>query len=181
MRLDVDLGADVALPAPTKAGSNVAISPDGTRLAYASGSPTRLFIRRLDQSKAVELAGTQGANLLFFSPDGQWVGFVSGGRANKISVEGGAVIPLADVTNINSVSWGEDGSIFIGASRTVVRVPPGGGPAETVTEVRKGELRLLTPKFSPEAKPSCSRLTTQGLSTKRRSMFSRWPTTKGKR
>jgi len=149
VRLDVDLGADVALPAPTKAGSNVAISPDGTRLAYASGSPTRLFIRRLDQSKAVELAGTQGANLLFFSPDGQWVGFVSGGRANKISVEGGAVIPLADVTNINSVSWSEDGSIFIGASRTVVRVPPGGGPAETVTEVRKGELRLLASQVLP--------------------------------
>jgi serine/threonine protein kinase/Tol biopolymer transport system component len=149
VRLDVDLGADVALPAPTKAGSNVAISPDGTRLAYASGSPTRLFIRRLDQSKAVELAGTQGANLLFFSPDGQWVGFVAGGRANKISVEGGAVIPLADVTNINSVSWSEDGSIFIGASRTVVRVPPGGGPAETVTEVRKGELRLLASQVLP--------------------------------
>src|SRR5262245_52662632 len=49
VRLDVDLGADVSLPAPASLGSSVVISPDGTRLAYASGSPTRLFIRRLDQ------------------------------------------------------------------------------------------------------------------------------------
>src|SRR5271170_3335715 len=36
VRLDVDLGADVSLPAPYAGGSNVAISPDGTRLVYAS-------------------------------------------------------------------------------------------------------------------------------------------------
>jgi serine/threonine-protein kinase len=149
VRLDVDLGADVSLPAPTSVGSSVAISPDGTRLAYASGSPTRLFIRRLDQSKAVEVPGTQGATGPFFSPDGQWVGFVSGGRANKISVEGGAVIPLTDVTNISCVSWSEDGSIVISAARKVVRIPPGGGPPETVAEVRQGELRLLASQVLP--------------------------------
>ncbi len=97
MRLDVDLGADVSLPAPSPSGSSVAISPDGARLVYASGSPARLFIRRLDQPKAVELPGTQGATAPFFSPDSQWVGFVSGGKANKTSVEGGAVVPLADL------------------------------------------------------------------------------------
>jgi serine/threonine-protein kinase len=149
VRLDVDLGPDVSFPAPTSGGSSVAISPDGTRLAYASGSPTRLFIRRLDQSKAIELAGTQGATAPFFSPDGQWVGFVSGGKANKISVEGGAVIPLTDVTNIVCAIWSEDGSIVISASRKVVRIPPGGGPPETVTEVRQGELRLLASQVLP--------------------------------
>src|SRR5262252_4570630 len=149
VRLDVDLGADVSLPAPTSVGSSVAISADGTRLAYASGSPTRVFIRRLDQSKAVELPGTQSATAPFFSPDGQWVGFVSGGKANKISVEGGAVIPLTDVTNIICLIWSEDGSIFISASRKVLRIPPGGGPPETVTEVRQGELRLLASQVLP--------------------------------
>jgi len=149
VRLDVDLGADVSLPAPTSVGSSVAISPDGTRLAYASGSPTRLFLRRLDQSKAIELPGTQGATGPFFSADGQWVGFVSAGKANKISVEGGAVIPLTDVTNIVCAIWSEDGSIVISASRKVVRIPPGGGPPETVTEVRNGELRLLASQVLP--------------------------------
>ena len=96
VRLDVDLGADVSLP-PDYAENPLAISPDGTRLAYLSGTPMRLFIRRLDQAKATELPGTQGVVAPFFSPDGQWVGFSSGGKLNKISVEGGAMVPLADV------------------------------------------------------------------------------------
>ena len=48
-------------PPPAAYGSSVAISPDGTRLVYASGTPTKLFTRRLDQPKATELPGTQGA------------------------------------------------------------------------------------------------------------------------
>ncbi len=85
---------------PASSGSSVAISPDGTRLAYVSGTPARLFIRRLDQPRATELPGTQGANYPFFSPDGQWVGFSSAGKLNKISVEGGAVVPLGDVVQL---------------------------------------------------------------------------------
>ena len=94
VRLDVDLGPDVSLPALSNPGSSVAISPDGTRLVYASGTPTKLFTRRLDQPKATELPGTQGAARPFFSPDGQWVGFVAGGKVNKVAVNGGAVVPL---------------------------------------------------------------------------------------
>src|ERR1039457_4742142 len=39
VRPDVDLGADVSLPAPGSSGISVVISPDGTRLVYASGTP----------------------------------------------------------------------------------------------------------------------------------------------
>jgi serine/threonine protein kinase len=96
-RLDVDLGADVSLPAPSTFGTSVAISPDGTRLVYASGTPVKLFTRRLDQPKVTELPGTQGASKPFFSPDGQWVGFLTPNKLNKIAVEGGAVVPLGDI------------------------------------------------------------------------------------
>ena len=65
----------------------LAISPDGTRLAYLSGTPTRVFVRRLDQPAATELAGTQGATDVFFSPDGQWLGLVAGRKVGKVSVE----------------------------------------------------------------------------------------------
>ena len=75
MQLDVGLGAEVSLPATLTAGSvvgsSVAISPDGMRLVYVSGtSPAKLFTRRLDQPKASELPGTQGTRAPFFSPDG---------------------------------------------------------------------------------------------------------------
>ena len=153
VRLDVDLGADVLLPAPTSGGSTVAISPDGTRLVYASGSPTKLFTRRLDQPKATELPGTQGATAPFFSPNGQWVGFFSAGKVSKISVDGGAVVPLGDVATPDGASWDEEGSIFLGAFRKgLVRIPDGGGPPETLAEPATGELGLVHPEILPGGK-----------------------------
>ncbi len=150
VRLDVDLGADVSLPAPSALGSSIAISADGMRLAYGSGTPARLFTRRLDQPNATELPGTQGATRASFSPDGQWVGFVSGGKASKVSVEGGAVVPLSDMTGVVRVSWSQDGSIVLWASQQkLLRIPSGGGPPENVAALRNGELGM----FSADALP----------------------------
>jgi hypothetical protein len=152
VRLDVDLGADVSLP-PDYAENPLAISPDGTRLAYLSGTPVRLFIRRLDQAKATELPGTQGAVAPFFSPDGLWVGFISGGKLNKVSVEGGAVVPLADVATFGGASWGEDGNILVSDSLGgLERVPAGGGPPQMVAEVAKGEYSIFSPQILPGGK-----------------------------
>jgi len=154
VRLDVDLGADVSLPIPVSSGNDVVISPDGTRLVYVSGKPTQLFIRRLDQPKATELPGTQGAEYPFFSPDGQWVGFVAGNKLNKISVEGGAVVPLGDTGNFAGASWGEDGSIVVSdaVGKGLLRIPAGGGPPETVEGLANGELALGAPQILPGGK-----------------------------
>jgi len=153
VRLDVDLGADVSLPALSPLGS-VAISPDGTRLVYASGNPRKLFTRRLDQPKATELPGTEMAAAPFFSPDGQWVGFSVRGKVNKISIEGGAVVPLADVNNFSGASWDEDGSILLGEGPggDLVRIPSGGGTPETVEGLGKGEIALAYPQLLPGGK-----------------------------
>ena len=42
------------------------------------------------------------------------MGFYANGKFNKISVEGGAVVPLADVSGTLGASWGEDGNIVSG-------------------------------------------------------------------
>jgi serine/threonine-protein kinase len=152
VRLNVDLGADVSLPAPNTAGSSVALSPDGMRLVYASGTPTRLFTRRLDQPNPTELPGTEGASAPFFSPDGHWVGFYSGGKMNKISVEGGTVVVLGEFDGFEGASWGEDGSIFVTSKQKGLRFPSGGGPPETVAETRNDELSLHSPQILPGGK-----------------------------
>ncbi len=152
-RLDVDLGEDVSLPAPAPSGSSVAISPEGSRLAYISGTPAMLFSRRLDQPRATELPGTQGANYPFFSPDGRWIGFSLAGKLNKISVEGGAVVPLGDVYNFGGANWGEDGNIIVsevfGKGLAWFRAA-GGGPG-TLAGMGKGE-PLFTPQILPGGK-----------------------------
>jgi len=119
VRLDLDLGPDVSL-SQSSSGSRVIVSPDGIRLAYYSGNPPRLFTRRLDQEKATELPGTEG-DAPFFSPDGQWIGFTGNGT-KKVSVEGGAVESLANISGPGA-TWAENGDIFVG----LTRITPGGG------------------------------------------------------
>jgi serine/threonine protein kinase len=150
VRLDVDLGADVSLHPLTSAGSipgsSVAISPDGMRLAYVTGE-AKVFTRRLDQSKATELPGARGVSP-FFSADSQWIGFQdSGNKLNKISVEGGAVVPLADLGAFVPGSWGEDGNIWVGTTKGLQRIRDGGGAPETVAAVASGETALVFPQL----------------------------------
>ena len=159
VRLNVDLGSDIELPILT-ISHNVALSPDGTRLVYVSGNPLRLYTRRLDQSKASELLGTNDAKRPFFSPDGQWLGFFTGAnrtRLNKISVEGGAVVPLADFGPSSGGSWGADGNIIVGGlgqglGPGLLRVPANGGAPTRVLEVAPGEAEYIYPQVLPGGK-----------------------------
>jgi serine/threonine-protein kinase len=160
VRLDVDLGANVSLPEPNAVVSNVAISPDGTRLVFASGRPTKLFTRRLDQPQATELPGTEGAQGPFFSPDGRWIAFVARGKLSKISVDGGAAVLVGDAENFVGASWSEDGSIILGGgpwSRGLLRIPADGGVPETILPLSNGEAALARPQALPGARRSCLR------------------------
>jgi Tol biopolymer transport system component/predicted Ser/Thr protein kinase len=149
VRLDVDLGSDVSLD--SERGTNAVLSPDGMRLVYLS--QTRLFTRRLDQAKATELAGTEGALTPFFSPDGQWVGFFTLGKLHKISVEGGSAIALCDALYGYGGSWGEDGNIIAALGNGVLsRIPSAGGAPTPVTKLTQGEFTHRWPQVLPGGK-----------------------------
>jgi serine/threonine-protein kinase len=150
VRLDVDLGPDVSLGSP--AGTDAIPSPDGTRLVYVS--QRRLFTRRLDQTKAAELPGTEGAFAPFFSPDGQWIAFFTQGKLKKISVEGGAAITLCDAPNARGGSWGEDGNLIAQLTGTsaLSRIPSTGGAPTPLTELAQGERTHRWPQILPGGK-----------------------------
>jgi Tol biopolymer transport system component len=159
VRQDVDLGAEIFLPGPVQYVTNVVISPDGTRVAFvarsAADGPLKLFSRRLDQPKAIELPGTEDARGPFFSPDGQWLGFASGGKLNKIAVDGGAVVPLADLAGtFAGASWSEDSIIVAQPAATggLKRIPSGGGQLSPVTEMVPGETIHSSPEILPGGK-----------------------------
>ena len=154
VRLDVDLGADVALASTNS--SFISLSPNGKRVVYLAslgGGAPRLFVRRLDQPNATELSGTEGAIRPFFSPDGQWIGFAAGGKLNKISVEGGAVVPLGSVGVFGGASWGEDNNIVFTEpiGRGLLQVPAGGGEP-TVLEKRNAAGAPIGPQILPGGK-----------------------------
>jgi Tol biopolymer transport system component/predicted Ser/Thr protein kinase len=151
VRLEVDLGHDVYLNA--LGGSDIILSPDGTRIAYLSQN--HLFTRRLEQPTATELSITPGATSPFFSPDGQWIGFVAGGKLRKISVEGGAEFALCDTAaSYTGADWGEDGNIIasLRVSGGLSQVPSAGGTPSAVTELEGEERTHRWPQVLPGGK-----------------------------
>ncbi len=125
-QFDLDLG-----PEPF---SQPAISPDGRRIVFVSNGA--LAIRRLDQTKSIRLAGTEGAFLPFFSPNGQWVAFFAARKLRKVAIEGGAPIALCDAAGPGGGSWGDDDNIVaaLDATRGLSRVPAAGGVPQPLTD-----------------------------------------------
>ena len=75
----------------------VALSPDGTQLAYVasdSAGTRRLYMRAMDALVGRPLAGTEGASGPFFSPDGQWIGFFAAEKLKKVQISGGTAQTL---------------------------------------------------------------------------------------
>jgi len=78
-------------------GPTQALSPDGEWLVFVGigGGEGRspLYRRRLGQLEAEEVPNTDDGTILFFSPDGAWLGFHSDGRLRKVPVAGGPPYP----------------------------------------------------------------------------------------
>src|SRR6185503_9027920 len=72
----------------------VAISPDGSRLAYIGGPRSQLLIRARNQLHAIAVPGTEGATTPFFSPDGRRVGLLRERSVQIASLSGGPPITM---------------------------------------------------------------------------------------
>jgi serine/threonine protein kinase len=73
-------------------GSSMTISPDGEHVAYVArqGNSRQIYLRAIDELDGRPIDGTEGAGMLFFSPDSQWLGFQAGGKLMKVAVSEGA-------------------------------------------------------------------------------------------
>ena len=112
-------------------GELLALSPDGQTLVYAAtrNGAFQLFYRPIDQFEATPMPGTEmvGMGTPFFSPDGQWVGFVSNGSLQKVALAGGPVQTLATSIIRRGASWGADDMIIYGATGPLLQIPAAGG------------------------------------------------------
>jgi DNA-binding SARP family transcriptional activator/Tol biopolymer transport system component len=100
----------------------IALSPDGSRLAYIGGPRSELLIRSRDQLHAIAIPGTEGVTNPFFSPDGKHVGFLKDEGVRIASIDGGPSITLTQggplvtandtLTGLAGASWGADGMIY---------------------------------------------------------------------
>ena len=67
-----------------------ALSPDGRIVVFTatSGSASSLYLRSLDSFEIRKIEGTDGAENPFWSSDGGWIGFSSGGKLWKMRITG---------------------------------------------------------------------------------------------
>jgi serine/threonine-protein kinase len=134
-------------------GPAVALSPDGTHLAYVArqGGTQQLYLRAMDSLEAKPIPDTEGATEPFFSPDGQWLGFFAGGKLKKVSMSGGAAINLGDAAFPRGASWGSQGMIAFAPSAisALLQVSDAGGAPQPLTRFGKGESGHRWPEFLP--------------------------------
>ncbi len=127
-------------------GSSAVISPDGSRIAFTTGGTESrsLHLRYIDQWKGkvvVSAAATSpdGPYHPFFSPDGEWIGFVTPSEMKKVSIRGGPPITLCPVERNRGADWGPDGRIVFAVSPSsgLSVVSAAGGEPSVLTELNQ--------------------------------------------
>jgi serine/threonine-protein kinase len=161
VRLVADLGADAPLaPINVQYGNAFELSPDGSTIAFVARASVDarplLYLRNLNQTRAVALAGTENAVGPFFSPDGRWIAFYANTKLKKIAATGGAPIVLADSLSSRGGSWAADGTIVFQpdstAGRPLLRVSAAGGKTETLTAAGEAEPSHVWPQVLPSGR-----------------------------
>ena len=147
---ETDYGLNSTAPGP------IALSPDGTMLAFAavgSEGKTFLYLRHLDQGESVALSGTETAAYPFWSPDSRFLGYweQSGKKLKKIAVDGGPPVTLCPSENMKGGAWNEHGDIVFAPSFNsgLFRVPDTGGVPVRLTKVGPECNSHRQPRFLP--------------------------------
>jgi Tol biopolymer transport system component/predicted Ser/Thr protein kinase len=140
----VPVHLSIALPAgkvlPNDSTDPLAISPDGSTIVFSAGGEdhkAQLYVRKLGSFESTPISGTEGAHCPFFSPGGDWLGFVSDDyKLKKISLRGGSSVELADHAGPIGGSWSDDDTIYYIQSFAsgMYAVPAGGGQPKQMTQ-----------------------------------------------
>jgi eukaryotic-like serine/threonine-protein kinase len=113
-------------------GTQVTLAPDGSMLAYIATTATgnMVYVHDVATGETRALAGTEGAKVAVFSPDGAWIAFVTGDHVKKIPRSGGATIELCAASSVR-VWWPVPDFIYYDSEAgALTRVSADGGTPE---------------------------------------------------
>ena len=158
--INLPIGAPLALGRGIPIGFDMRlldVSPDGTRVVYVANrdSTPQLYVARVGEFGAVPLEGTEGATNPFFSPDGEWVGYVSGRDLKRVSLLGGRPETLCEASfAISGAAWDGDTIYFLdGAGTSLRRIPATGGiPTEISGADEAGVANMWQMSALPEGR-----------------------------
>ena len=131
-----------------------AVSPEGRYVVFVAdeqGRARTLWVRALDSLTAQRLDRTEGADMPFWSPDSQHIGYFADSKLMRISVAGGAPLKVCDAQDPEGGTWfqaeGQDGVIIFApdAAGPLQRVLAQGGVPTPVTKLADGETATRSP------------------------------------
>jgi len=92
--------------------SDAIISPDGKRILYINGK--KVFVRDLDAWESREIPAASGASRIFWSHDGESIGFVNDKTLSRAAADGSHVAVISELPgSTNGAAWGPDGKILL--------------------------------------------------------------------
>jgi Tol biopolymer transport system component len=111
----------IPVPGPTRFGDDLAappvVSPDGRYIAFGaldSLGESTLWLRAIDVFEARQIAGTENAQYVFWSPDSKHLGFFLNGRLRRLEVATGRIQPIGGEGSSypRGATWSRDGKIL---------------------------------------------------------------------
>lgn len=154
VRLSIPLPQNVSTA--SSQAPDLALSPDGGRLAFSAsnGKTRQLWLRALDSFTTQPLAGTDGADSPFWSPDGRYIAFFADNKLKKIDTQSNVIEIISPAGSGRGGDWNQDGVILFcaGDGTALSRVNAAGGKPEVVTELNTtlGETNHDYPSFLPD-------------------------------
>ena len=155
------------IPAPAKVEfafvgdrtAPLAMSPDGTRLAFgATGTDGKqlLWVRALQAASSQMLPGTEGLTHPFWSADSRFIAFFAEGKLKKIEATGGPPQVICDAPDGRGGTWNGEGTIVFSPAFNgpLFKVSAAGGTPVQVTELDSslGESSHRWPQFLPDGR-----------------------------
>jgi Tol biopolymer transport system component/predicted Ser/Thr protein kinase len=122
------------------AAPQVAVSPDGHRLAFVAVMPSgkrQLWLRPLESLESQPVGDTSDAAFPFWSPDAQAVAFFADGKLKRVRLTGGTAETICDAPSGNGGTWSRQDVIVFAARSNggLSRVAADGGAVTPVTDL----------------------------------------------
>ncbi|MGH7741915.1 MAG: protein kinase domain-containing protein, partial [Candidatus Eiseniibacteriota bacterium] len=133
------------------------VSPDGRYIVVDgpdSAGVLKAFVRRMDDLAALPIAGTEGLQRAYWSPDSKEIVFVANDKIMRVPISGGSPVMIAEAQSGADLSWGSKGIILRDGRFTdsLQYVPAGGGVLKPATRIEHQNHEVGTgwPCFLPD-------------------------------
>jgi Tol biopolymer transport system component len=152
MRLTIVPSNGVAI-SPSQLDPDITVSRDGSRVAFVNFEQGRLalYVQALDRLETVRIENAGIPRSVFFSPDGESIGFFDGPAIKRVSANGGPPVTITATDGVGQgASWGEDGSIVFATNvgKGLMRIADAGSEVVQITTEAQGENHVL-PEILP--------------------------------